>query len=80
MEKPDGGPAFPQSLAADGLGGLNISYNCVDGAGMTLRDYFAGQALALGGEYFYGADGTKPDRVAAIAYAIADAMIAGRDK
>jgi hypothetical protein len=34
----DGGPAFPvpDSMPGDGVGG----------AGMTLRDYFAGQALA----------------------------------
>lgn len=42
--------------------------------GMTLRDYFAGQALA-------GMDGDNPpDAMAAWAYEAADAMMKERDK
>ena len=41
MAKDDGGPAFPESVSADSLGGLNFSRY----TGMSLRDYFAGQAL-----------------------------------
>ena len=62
----DGGPAFP------------IPYGQVmsdEGRGMTLRDWFAGQALAgylaNGGAAFW-------DRDAQNAYAAADAMIAAR--
>lgn len=53
----DGGPAFPST----------------DDKGMSLRDYFAGQALAMGGIY-----NTTPEEKAAAAYAIADALLAQR--
>ena len=44
-DKPDGGPAFP--IDSD-LNMTSIRSGGIDGAfcGMTLRDYFAGQALA----------------------------------
>ena len=55
----DGGPAFPQW----GLGAPS---------GLTLRDWFAGQALAgLLREYPWG-------RAAMVAYQLADAMLAAR--
>jgi hypothetical protein len=64
MTKPrDGGPAFPIGL---GLGGAYL--------GMTLRDYFAGQALVALVNYM----GTEQER-SERAYRIADAMIAARD-
>jgi len=67
--KPDGGPAFPiQCHLGDHHHGLS------------LRDYFAGQALLRvhdeGGRY--GPDGVK--QVAKYSYAMADAMIAERAK
>jgi hypothetical protein len=60
----DGGPAFPIEN-----GNWNIS------GGMSLRDYFAGQALDLASH-----DLTEPDHVAERAYRIADAMIVQREK
>jgi hypothetical protein len=44
--------------------------------GMTLRDYFAGQAL-LGLISFYGNDGKS---IGSVAYALADAMLEERAK
>lgn len=58
--KPDGGPAFPC--------GRYKEY------GMTLRDYFAGQALASMRAEFV------TDRTAQLAYEYADAMLAEREK
>ena len=57
----DGGPAVP---FYDGVGGV---------PGMTLRDYFAGQALA--GPC---ADGGRIDSVVKFCYEVADMMIAAR--
>lgn len=69
----DGGPAFPTSLSAEGPFG-----------GMTLRDWFAGHALA-GWLATYGPDSSHPaDRkgaselLAKDAYTLADAMIEAR--
>ena len=61
----DGGPAFACS---------DVSYYQ---KGMTLRDYFAGQALAgrLSNGVFYNAK-----EVACVAYIMADAMLAERNK
>lgn len=62
MSQRDGGPAFPSFDRGDSS----------DFEGMTLRDYFAGQALA-------GLTGNQsPDRYAEDAYCIADAMLAAR--
>ena len=60
----DGGPAFP------------APYNN-DGVGMSLRDWFAGQALAglLAGR---GSAGDKAPNWANGSYAIADAMLKAR--
>ena len=61
------GPAFP---------GFNyVSDNVHDG--MTLRDYFAGQALA---GCSLGVSGMTGQNVAALMYEIADAMLAERNK
>jgi hypothetical protein len=75
-----GGPAFPAEQWSGG-----DPYNH---AGMTLRDYFAGQALASGAILKlwineYGEDesfNAEVDDWAAIAYSFADAMIAQRTK
>ena len=68
MDKPnDGGPAFP---CTDAKGFVSD--------GMSLRDYFAGQALA-GLLAFPGKD--FPSSVIALgAYDVADAMLAEREK
>lgn len=73
MSKQDGGPAFPLGWrpTADG-------YERGD-CGMSLRDWFAGQALAG----FGGANGITRDSsgfIAEAAYTIADAMLAERSK
>jgi hypothetical protein len=60
----DGGPAFPRH-----------GYNSNDG--MTLRDWFAGQALA-GLIADQSRDGSADDR-ARYAYAYADAMLRARE-
>lgn len=65
-QKPDGGPAFP--IAVDTAGYW----------GMSLREYFAGQALALGGEWFH--NNSAKGTVAELAYQIADAMLEARTK
>lgn len=67
MPKNDGGPAYP-SWTADMPG---------EGSwGMSLRDYFAGQALA----HLYTQDEGNVTNVAEWAYVVADAMLAERDK
>lgn len=60
-------PAFPQNDAV--VNRINNE------AGMTLRDYFAGQALAE-----IATDSLPPQEVAEWAYDLADAMIAQREK
>lgn len=65
MDINTGGPAFPT------VAGQNVYSN-----GMTLRDWFAGQALAWAGnnEWF----NSDPKHVAKRAYHMADAMLAAR--
>ena len=60
----DGGPAFPVDKPG-----------CCDMKGMSLRDWFAGQALAG-----IRLDGASIDGDAGLAYEIADAMIQARAK
>jgi hypothetical protein len=64
MAKNNGGPAFPHLTAYQ------------HDAGMTLRDYFAAKAMGS----IIGLDKLSADQVADIAYFMADAMIAERDK
>lgn len=74
----DGGPAFPQrdieSFRADDF---EMCSTIVERGGMSLRDWFAGQALAglLGNDQRGGPMPT----FAAEAYEAADAMIAARN-
>lgn len=67
----DGGPAFPPSIATTPMGDA-YSEN-----GMSLRDWFAGQALS---GYLADPGCHGPDQAAAICYQYADAMIAERSK
>lgn len=73
-DKENGGPAFPQNdLSAYNMGPDGIG----DGMGMTLRDWFAGRALAslpISG----AASDAAIDGAANVAYRIADAMLAAR--
>lgn len=76
--QPDGGPAFPNPALAD------PDYRPVSGdAGMSLRDYFAGQALAgiMSNCDNTGLNGWSDiqDLAAKYAYAVADAMLAARE-
>lgn len=72
MTKPnDGGPAYPTVVSH--WNGATIDR----GPGMSLRDWFAGQALA--NPKICG-DGSAWEVDARAAYAAADAMLAERDK
>lgn len=64
----DGGPAF-QVFRQHALGRVENDNN-----GMSLRDWFAGQALANP----YTAHENSPDKIGEWAYQVADAMIAAR--
>lgn len=70
-----GGPAFPFTRPAEGGGTFYAP-------GMTMRDWFAGQALA-GQLAFSPVDpfekAHQPDEVAQLAYRFADAMLAARE-
>lgn len=67
-EADTGGSAFPQIYE---LGDINYASS----AGMTLRDYFAGQFLVG----LFARGGTaEEDEYASVAYTIADAMIEKR--
>ena len=70
--KPDGGPAFPA-----GTDKMCDEDGFMLGLGMSLRDYFAGQALANMICQPVEDDGFHD--VADNAYRLADAMIAARD-
>ena len=73
MKRNDGGPAFPgeQGRTIDGL------WNQTWCPGMTLRQWYAGQALALGAQFFHDYTGHGGiDDIVTVAYEIADAMIA----
>ena len=72
----DGGPAFPQT--DDSWKGRNM--NPPVPSGMSLRDWFAGQALA--GEMATYLESSASDHAAAIAkrcYTLADAMLEARN-
>lgn len=71
---PNGGTAFPTCVSADNSGGLNTGTN-----GMSLRDWFAGQAI-MG--LMANSDlpdlfekGFAPHKSAEVAYMVADAML-----
>ena len=69
MALTDGGPAYPSTLTHKGTA------ECV---GMTLRDWFAGQALVMLANYRSGKP--PPEGLAARCYELADAMLAERDE
>lgn len=72
MSKPENPPAFPVENAATN----NFAYS-----GMTLRDYFAGQALIHCEQLVTGAASAGSKMAAAqYCYEIADAMLAERSK
>ena len=67
----DGGCAFPVNSANLGEGGA-----CIPDPGMSMRDYFAGQALA--GLFASGPHDCEPSELAFDAYLNADAMLRER--
>ena len=73
-----GGPAFPRPESRGTSGAITLHGQ----NGMTLRDYFAGQALA-GAVGFSPSDPFRryhqPEDVAAACYRFADAMLAARE-
>lgn len=82
-KKNDGGQAFPatgeyvefdQEEMTERYSGVHF-----ESPGMTIRDYFAGQALA-GQVNYEGLEGMDAKLVAGCAYELADAMLAERDK
>ena len=78
MPHPNGGPAFPQAL--DKVNGEVIaSYHMRDGAGMSLRAYFAAAALPAVIAHPHATDGS-PREVAEVTWAIAQAMVAAEPK
>jgi hypothetical protein len=72
MAKPNGGPAFPVMQYASGFGGELSDIRAKDG-GLTLRDYFAAAALPAVLQ-------VPQENAAESAYAIADKMLAEREK
>lgn len=87
-EREDGGPAFPAKADVDPRG-MGQSFVVSARGGMSLRDWFAGQALMSGAgpDARYSAeradshgDSKWHDLVASSAYAFADAMLAARKK
>lgn len=88
-ERDEGGPAFPQhDLSGYGIGPTMKGFDPSDPysgkyevTGMTLRDWFAGQALTAAAMQAFDDDTTVEGnaRVAAVwAYAVADAMLEAR--
>lgn len=65
MDNNDGGPAFPHYSLSSG-----------QSEGLSVRDWFAGQALA--GLMMSGATIEMPETLASLAFAHADAMIKAR--
>ena len=72
IEPKTGGPAFPTH---GGHHPDDDPRNHTLGGGMTLRDWFAGQALATS----YTQDENSPGMTAEWAYQVADAMLAARE-
>lgn len=80
MPKDTGGPAFPRrqhNSIIDRYGNRPTVHGHGGHPGMTLRDWFAGQAL-LG--FLQDELGNDPEWVAKCCYNQADAMIAERNK
>jgi hypothetical protein len=83
MSSKDGGPIYPEPayIAAPDEQGDRVVVMASDG--MSLRDWFAGQAM-IGLMSAFGEPGLRGEgwaqRVAADSYALADALLAERSK
>ena len=73
----DGGPAFPAPMFTRQADGLPMCPQEFGLGGMTLRDYFAGQALA---GLLADSNATSRSLYAKDAYDLADAMLAARER
>lgn len=83
MSKNDGGPAFPHETVK--IKDWSVTGHTVKD-GMSLRDYFAAQAMPAVMEQYFKANGSclgtehAPRNCAAHAYTYADALLAEREK
>lgn len=69
----DGGPAFPRTQFTTAEG------DRIGPDGMSLRDWFAGQALASPALFMDGGGRFPPEKTARLAYQTADAMLQQRE-
>jgi hypothetical protein len=77
MYTDNGGPAFPQPMARQREGSSQLESSLDYGlGGMSLRDWFAGQALTAMSKLL--PEVWNEHNVAKIAYVIADAMLKAR--
>ena len=77
----DGGPAFPQSVESWRNSGVHKDIPAVP-SGMSLRDWFAGKALAgmLANRDTVAPNGDHRPVLAMVAYEMADAMLKAREQ
>lgn len=81
MSKEDGGPAFPNNPLVYRRVGQTNSSEPINSNGMSLRDYFAGQAVVIMLRTWRGlTDEAMIKQWGVSAYLVADAMIAERNK
>jgi hypothetical protein len=73
----DGGPAFPRMVRRDVMTEDGYRERIEPEDGMSLRDYFAGQTLTQLFPFYVTVD---PAGMARDAYAVADAMLAERER
>jgi len=79
--KDDGGPAFPQHMTFNCNGDpVTPGMYFEEGSGMTLRDWFAGQALAASDWSNWDTGKMYESRIVERCYQLADAMLAERRK
>lgn len=79
----DGGPAFPDvAVFNPNSGDFDSSSSWTGNYGLSLRDYFAAEAMKKAwDDYSQGTNGDSwRQLISARAYAVADAMIAEREK
>lgn len=76
----DGGPAFPNVPVDAPNHGLITASEWGADTGMSLRDWFAGQALAGIWASFESTDEPELSIVAEMAYETADAMLSERER
>ncbi len=69
----DGGPAFPEAIAVGPSGDVYPGFS-----GMSLRDWFAGQAAAAEISAWENSTEGHEANIARRAYALADAMLEAR--